>query len=108
MDEKAAVAALAALAQRYGDRVQEWNTASPTRMGPPTDATYQAIAKREVTWDGNPRLRAHVLSAVARTTGAGDVIQKDARRPQKIDLAVAAILAYEAGRIVPPADHSVF
>lgn len=90
------------LSQRYGDRVQEYNTAHPSRMGPATDALYQAVATKEVTWDGNPKLRAHILSAVARQTAHGDVIQKDARKPQKIDLAVAAILAHEAARTAPP------
>lgn len=90
------------LSRRFGDRVLEWNTAAPSRMGPATDAFLTAVAKREVITDGNATLRTHVLSAVARHTSAGDVIQKDARNPQKIDLAVAAILAYEAGRLAPP------
>jgi hypothetical protein len=37
---------------------------------------------------------------VAKQTPVGDVITKDARRPQYIDLAVASILAKEAARTV--------
>lgn len=98
------------LADRYGDRVQEWNTAAPQRMGPAADAFYQAVATREVCWDGHPTLRAHVTTAVARQTLSGDVIQKDARagKRQRIDLAIAAILAHEAGRLTPLPDHGVF
>lgn len=96
------------LAARYGERVMEWNTAAPQRMGPATDAFYQAVASGELAWDGNPRLRAHVITAVARSTVSGDVIAKDARHPQRIDLAVAAILAHEAGRTVQLPDHGVY
>lgn len=87
------------LAERYGeDRVVEWNTASIARMGPASDAFLAAVLRGEVTHDGSDALTAHVLSAVAKRTAAGDVIARDARRPQDTDLAVAAILAYEAGR----------
>lgn len=103
-------AELQELALRHGDRVQEWNTAAPQRMGPATDAFYAAVATREVCWDGNPKMRAHVTTAVARQTASGDVIQKDARqgRRQKIDVAIAAILAHEAGRSTPLPDHGVY
>ncbi|MET0771769.1 MAG: hypothetical protein ABWZ82_01685, partial [Candidatus Limnocylindrales bacterium] len=94
---------LQGLALTYGDKVLEWNTAAATRMAPATDAFYQAVVKRELTWDGTPELRAHVLSAVARTTPLGSVITKDARRPQHIDALIAAILAYEAARTLAPA-----
>jgi phage terminase large subunit-like protein len=99
------------LAQRYGERVVEWNTGAPSRMGPATDAMYQAVATREVCWDGDERMKAHMLAAVAKQTAQGDVIQKDARKPQKIDLAVAAILAHEAARLTPipePPDYSIY
>ena len=81
----------------------EWNTAAATRMAPATDAFYQAVVKRELTWDGNPVLRQHVLAAVARQTPLGAVITKDARRPQHIDALTASILAYEAWRTAAPA-----
>lgn len=96
------------LALRYGDRVQQWNTASVTRMAPATDAFRAAVQKRDLAWDGTPALGVHVLAAVAKLTQAGEVIIKDARYPQPIDLAIAAILAHEAGRATPLPDHGVY
>lgn len=91
------------LAERLGeDRVIEYNTASVARMGPASDAFLAAAIKGELAHDGTPALTAHMLNAVARRTAAGDVIARDARRPQDTDLAVAAILAYEAGRTWTP------
>lgn len=93
------------LAERLGEElVIEYNTASVARMGPASDAFLAAVLKGEVAHDGTPALTAHVLNAVAKRTAAGDVIARDARRPQDTDLAVAAILAHEAGRqwIEPP------
>lgn len=92
----------------YDARVQEFNTASAVRMGPATDALMTAVRTRQVAWDGTEALRIHVLAAVAKRTAAGDVIVKDARHPQPIDIAVAAILAHEAGRDTPLPDHGVY
>jgi phage terminase large subunit-like protein len=66
-------------------------------MAVATDRTYTAIKKGELAWDGSPELRAHMLSCVAERTPMGDVVRKDARHPMLIDLAVASILAVEAG-----------
>ena len=96
------------LRQRWGDRIQEFNTASAVRMGPATDALMTAVRTRAVAWDGTEALRVHILAAVAKRTQAGDVIVKDARHPQPIDIAVAAILAHEAGRDTPLPDHGVY
>jgi phage terminase large subunit-like protein len=89
------------LAARYRGRVVEWNTAAASRMGPATDAFMARALQGQLTWDGNARLRAHVISAIAKPTPSGDVLIKDARHPQHIDLAIAAILAHEAGRLTP-------
>ena len=67
-------------------------------MAPATDAFYQAVIKRELVWDGSPVMRAHIISAVAKQTQLGQVLVKDARHPQLIDAAIAAILAYEAAQ----------
>jgi phage terminase large subunit-like protein len=86
-------------AEEWGeDRVLEWNSAHPARMGPAADAFRTAVMAGELAWDGHQAMRSHILSAVAKVTPAGDVIVKDARHPQYIDLAVAAILAREGAR----------
>lgn len=91
------------LAKKYGeDRVVEFNTARAARMAPATNGLYQAVLSRSIHPDGSSALRSHMLAAVAKRTADGDVIVKDARRPQRIDLAVAAIIAHEAERLSPP------
>ena len=90
------------LAQRHGEKVMSWNTGAVGRMAPASDAFLTAATTGNLMTDGNERLRAHMLSAIARRTPIGDVIVKDARRPQRIDLAVASILALEAARTFVP------
>jgi phage terminase large subunit-like protein len=88
-------------ADRWGaDVVQELDSARAAKMGPASDAFLADVQQGRLSTDGSEALRAHVLSAVAVTTKAGDVITKDARRPSHIDLAVAAILAHEAARVL--------
>lgn len=90
------------LAKRHGEeRVVEWNTAAPSRMGPATDALLAAVHKRELVHDGSAVLRAHTLSVVGKLTPSGTVVVKDARHPVRIDAFVAALLAHEAGRTAP-------
>lgn len=88
------------LAEKVADEelLLEWNTASAARMAPASDAFLAAVLKEELCHDGDARLRAHMLNAVAKRTAQGDVIARDARRPRDTDLATAAILAYEAAR----------
>ena len=90
---------LGELAEKYGEeRVVEFATNAPSRMAPATDAFRTAAVTSQLVWDGNPAFRSHVLSAVAKQTPVGDVIVKDARKPQFIDIAIAAILSKEAAR----------
>ena len=97
------------LAERLGDRVLEWNTASIRRMAPASDAFMAAVMLRELTWDGTPAMRSHVLAAVAKRTSVGDIIARDARRPLDTDLATAGILAYEASRsYVEPVKPAIY
>ena len=84
-------------AARYGERrVIEWPTNVTSRMGPATDRLYQAVVGHDLTHDGHERLAVHMANAVAKRTSAGDVIVKDAKYSRrKIDLAVAAIVAFD-------------
>jgi phage terminase large subunit-like protein len=87
------------LADAFGeDRIVEYATNQAGRMAPATDAFRTAVVTGQMIWDGDANLRAHVISAIAKQTPVGDVIVKDARKPQWIDLAIAAILAREAAR----------
>ena len=65
-------------------------------MAPATDRLYQAVAKESFSHDGNERLSLHIGNAVAKQTPQGDVIEKDKKGSKnKIDLAVAAIVAFD-------------
>ena len=93
---------LQAWAERYGVKVQAFNTAAATRMAPATDAFMTSAVTGTLQWDGTPLLREHALAAVAKRTAVGEVIVKDARRPQQHDALTAAILAHEARRTAVP------
>lgn len=85
---------------QYGaDVVQELDTAG-AKMTPATDAFLADVEQGRLEHDGDERLRAHVLSAVATVSKRGLSVGKDARRPRAIDLCIAAILAHEAGRLL--------
>ena len=61
------------------------------------DQLHGAIVNGEVTHDGSTRLTRHVLNARRRPSRAGVQIAKEhPDSPQKIDAAVAAVLAYQA------------
>lgn len=84
---------------RHGDtRVIEWNTAHAQRMAPATDRLYQAVMTKAVSHDGDERLAAHMGHCIAKATPMGDLVGKDKKRAgsgNKIDAAVAAIIAYD-------------
>lgn len=76
--------------------VVQWNTAHAQRMAPATDRMYAAIIDQQMTYDGDPRLVEHVNNCVPKSTALGDLVHKDKRNSsRKIDLAVAAIVAFD-------------
>lgn len=76
--------------------VVEWPTSSPTRMVPACATFYDAVMDGKLTHDGDPRLIRHVGNAVLKVDAKGPRIVKDHRgSPRKIDLAVAAVVAYD-------------
>lgn len=91
------------------DVVEELDTSRMAKMGPATDAFRAAVEHRTIAWDTSEQLRSHAISAVARATPGGDILTKDARRPSRIDLLIAAVLAHEATRLtdVPQAPFIV-
>ena len=76
--------------------VIEYNTASLARMVPATRRMYDAILDGTLTHDGDPRLARHMANCVLKEDARGARITKaSAASPQKIDLAVAAVVALE-------------
>lgn len=88
--------------QRWPGKVVEFPTFSPARMAPACSAFYAAVMDKRLTHDGDPRLARHVGNAVVKTGSSGDVITKvDKDSPAKIDLAVAAVLAFQGAAVAP-------
>lgn len=81
--------------QAYPSRVIEFPWASPAKSGPACSAFYAAVMDGKLSHDGDIRLGRHVANAVNRPTPHGVVIEKwNKDSPRRIDLAVAAVMAY--------------
>jgi phage terminase large subunit-like protein len=69
---------------------------SPQRMVPATARFYEAVLNRGLTHSGDPRLSRHMDNATLKVDARGARLMKDARdSPRKIDLAVAAVMAFD-------------
>lgn len=87
---------------RWPDRVVEFPTFSRARMVPACTTFYSAVMEHGLTHDGDPRLARHVANAVVKSSPQGDYITKaDKDSPAKIDLAVAAVIAYSRASMAP-------
>lgn len=76
--------------------VVQWNTAHAARMAPATDRFYSAVMDETLTFDGDQALVEHINNCVPKSTSMGDLVHKDKRNStRKIDLAVAAIVAFD-------------
>jgi phage terminase large subunit-like protein len=85
-------------------QVVEFRTNLRAKMAPACTAFYSAVLERTLTHDGDPRLARHVSNAVVKASPVGDYIVKaDKDSPAKIDLAVAAVIAYHAAATAQPA-----
>lgn len=98
----------------WGREIQEWSarwpqvvefpTFSRARMAPACTTFYSAVLEGRLTHDGDRRLARHVSNAVVKASTMGDYITKaDKDSPAKIDLAVAAVIAFSrASRVARP------
>lgn len=80
--------------------VIEWPTNSLQRMVPACSEFYRAVMEKRLSHDGNPTLARHIANAVIKEDRFGRRIVKD-RASQKIDAAVAAVIAYDRARQAP-------
>lgn len=103
--------------QRWGSLgipVSEYPTTSPGRMVPACAKFRDAVASGQLAHSGDPRLVRHVGNAVVKVDRLGPRIVKEHRgSPRKIDLAVAAVAAYDratflAGQPEPPRRQGAF
>jgi len=83
--------------ERYGEEVVIDFPQSAARMVPACGRFYGAVVQGEgMSHDGDPRLARHLHNAVAKEHRSGTHITKEtSASPRKIDLAVAAVMAYE-------------
>ena len=84
-------------AARWGEsRVVQFPTNSRQRMVPACGRFYTAVTTGTLSHDGDPRLAAHLRNAETKDTPWGTLIVKEHKdSPNKIDLAVAAVIAFE-------------
>lgn len=83
--------------------VHEWPTNAVQRMVPACTEFYRAVMEKRLTHDANPTLVRHIANAVIKEDRFGRRIVKD-RNSQKIDAAVAAVIAYDRARNAEPPD----
>lgn len=88
---------LASWARDFGSVVVEWPTNRPRQMGAAVERFRTDVLAGRLTHDDSALLRRHVANARMRKTRAGYWLEKDTKYSQdKIDGAIAAVLAYEA------------
>jgi phage terminase large subunit-like protein len=89
--------------------IVEWPTGSPSRMVPACARFYDAVMDGRLSHDGDPRLARHVANAHVKTDRLGPRIVKEHKgSSKKIDLAVAAVIAYDRAAQVAPDDPSIY
>lgn len=67
-----------------------------TRMSPATQRFYEAVTTGHIEHNGDPRLARHLENCQLKTDNRGSRVVKDAKNsPRKIDLAIAAIMAFD-------------
>jgi hypothetical protein len=85
-------------ASEFGDKkIFEWWTNRERAMVAALERFHTGAVTGQLTHDGDERLARHIKQAHRKETRSGVLIRKDRpHSPRKIDLAVCAVLAYEA------------
>lgn len=93
-----------AWAEEYGTPpIVEYKTNARVQMSEACSRFYTAVVNQELSHDGDPRLARHIANAVIKETADGAYITKDGRNsPRKIDLAVAAVIAFDRAAVNDP------
>lgn len=83
---------------------------SPERMVPATQEFQSAVLRdKSLTHDGNPRLARHVANCCVKITPRGPKITKETKdSPNKIDAAVAAVMAYSQSKHLPEGKWNIW
>jgi phage terminase large subunit-like protein len=76
---------------------------SASRMTPATQRFYEAVLNRTLSHSGNPVLARHMSNAVLKVDSRGQrIVKESVRSDRKIDLAVAAVMAFDRAASVEP------
>lgn len=86
--------------------VVEWPSNSLARIVPACREFHTAVVERRLTHDGDPRLDRHIHNTTVKEDRHGARIVKK-QQGAKIDLAVAAVIAYDRAHAHRPADVAV-
>jgi phage terminase large subunit-like protein len=74
---------------------------SPARMTPATQRFYEAVVNGQLAHDRDPRLARHVGNCMLKTDSRGSRLAKESKSSaRKIDLAVAAVMAFDRAQFV--------
>lgn len=81
---------------------------SPARMTPATQRFFEAVMNRCLTHSGDPRLARHIGNAVLKVDTRGQRITKENKKSgRRIDLAVAAVMAFDRASVTPPQSYDI-
>jgi phage terminase large subunit-like protein len=87
----------------------EWPSHSVGRMVAACAQFNDGVTTGRITHDGDPRLADHVANAVLKVDGRGPRITEEHRTSRRhIDLAVAAVMAYDVANAREPQQRSVY
>jgi len=85
--------------ENEGFPVVEWPTNSRVRMVPACQEFYTAVIDKALAHDGSAVLTQHIANAVVKEDRYGPRIVKESKNSmRKIDLAVAAVLAFDRAK----------
>jgi phage terminase large subunit-like protein len=85
-----------AILEEEGLPVIAWPSHSAAIMSPACGAFERAVTSQQLTHDGDKRLERHITNCVVKIDARGPRITKDQKdSPRKIDVAVAAVIAYD-------------
>jgi phage terminase large subunit-like protein len=71
----------------------------PERMIPATQSLYEAVVNGNISHSGDGDLARHVRNATVKVDSRGSRIVKESKAsPRKVDLAVAAVMAFDGAR----------
>lgn len=82
--------------ETYGEVVVRFETNQRKRMAAACNRFYTGVTAGHLRHDGDARLARHLFNVVTKETPSGVIITKEhPDSPRKIDLAVAAVIAYD-------------